>query len=114
MRLHRRLTIWRYEMFEWMEFLTILVFVFALVMLLAGAFTAYFGSGKSRKIGLALLAVGLAVGLLWAYLVGWSDIELFRNVQAWDVVYGAMVNLIAALIGAAVAVGIFLVAVMKS
>jgi hypothetical protein len=101
-------------MFEWMEFLTILVFVFAFVMLLAGAFTAYFGNGKSRKIGLALLATGLAVGILWAYLVGWSDIELFSNVQAWNVVYGAMVNLIAALLGAAVAIGIFLVAVMKS
>ena len=99
---------------EWMEFLTILVFVFAFVILLAGAFTAYFGSGKSRKIGLALLAVGLAVGLLWAYLVGWSGIEIFDKLSAWDVMVSAILNLVAAAIGAAVAVGVFLVAVMKS
>lgn len=97
-----------------MSFLTVVVFVFALVMLLAGVFTAYFGSGKSRVVGIALLAVGLIVGLAWAYLVGYSDIAPFADVAAWDAVYEAAVNIIAAAIGALVAVGIFLVAVMKS
>jgi hypothetical protein len=99
---------------EWMDFLTILVFAFALVMLVAGVFTAYFGSGKSRKVGLALLGIGLLVGVIWAYLVGYSDIEPFCDVHAWDVVRDAIINIVAALIGALVAVGIFLVAVMKS
>jgi len=99
---------------EWMNFLTILVFAFAIVMLVAGLFTAYFGSGKSRKVGIALLLVGLVVGVLWAYLVGFSDVSLFSNVAAWDVMYGAIVNIVAALVGALVAVGIFLAAVMKS
>ena len=99
---------------DWMSFLTIVVFVFALAMVVAGVFTAYFGSGKSRTVGLVLLLVGLVVGIVWAYLVGWSDIALFSDVAAWDVVYAAALNLIAALIGAAAAVGIFLVAVMKS
>ena len=99
---------------DWMSFLTVVVFVFALVMLLAGVFTAYFGSGKSRVVGVALLAVGLIVGLVWAYLVGYSDIARFADVAAWDAVYEAAVNIIAAAIGALVAVGIFLVAVMKS
>jgi len=100
--------------FDLMSFLTIVVFVFAIVMVIAGAFTAYFGSGKSRTVGLVLLIVGLAVTFIWAYLVGWSDIELFADVQAWDVMRDAIINIIAALIGALVAVGIFLVAVMKS
>jgi len=100
--------------FDLMSFLTIVVFVFAIVMIIAGAFTAYFGSGKSRTVGLVLLIIGLAIGLIWAYLVGWSDIELFAEVQAWDVMRDAIINIIAALIGALVAVGIFLVAVMKS
>jgi len=99
---------------EWMEFLTILVFAFAIVMLVAGLFTAYFGSGKSRKVGLALMTVGLVVGVLWAYLVGFSDVTLFSDVAAWDVMYGAIVNIVAAIVGALVAVGIFLAAVMKS
>ena len=99
---------------DWMSFLTIVVLVFALAMVVAGVFTAYFGSGKSRTVGLVLLLVGLVVGIVWVYLVGWSNIALFSDIAAWDVVYAAALNLIAALIGAAAAVGIFLVAVMKS
>jgi hypothetical protein len=100
--------------FDWMAFLTIVVLVFGLVMILAGAFTAYFGSGKSRKVGAALLAIGLIIGVIWVYLVGYSDISPFTEVSAWDVVRGAAIDIIAALIGALAAVGIFLVAVMKS
>jgi len=107
------MTIWRHKM-EWMEFLTILVFAFAAVMLVAGIFTAYFGSGKSRRVGLALFVIGLVIGIVWAYLVGFSDISLFEKVAAWDVMYNAIVNIVAAVIGAAAAVGIFLAAVMKS
>ncbi len=97
-----------------MSFLTIIIFVFALVLLVAGLFTAGFGSGKSRTVGIVLLVAGLAVGIIWAYLVGYSNIEVFADVAAWDVVYDALVNIIAALVGALAAVGIFLVAVMKS
>ena len=100
--------------FDLMSFLTIVAFVFALVMVIAGVFTAYFGSGKSRTVGLVLLVAGLAIGSLWAYLIGFSDIRLFADVPGWDVVYDALVNIVAALIGALAAIGIFLVAVMKS
>ena len=96
---------------ELMDFLSIVVLVFALFMLLAGVFTAYFGSGKSRTVGVILLVVGLLVGIIWAYASGWSDMIA---VDLWDVVWNAFVNIIAALIGALVAVGIFLVAIMKT
>ena len=99
---------------NWMDFLTIVVFVFAIVMFVAGLFTAYFGSGKSRKVGVGLLAIGLGIGLIWTWLVGFSDVSLFTEVPAWDVMMSAIFNIVAALIGALVAVGIFLVAVMKS
>ena len=99
---------------NWMDFLTIVVFVFAIVMFVAGLFTAYFGSGKSRKVGVGLLAIGLGIGLIWTWLVGFSDVSLFAEVPAWDVMMSAIFNIVAALIGALVAVGIFLVAVMKS
>jgi hypothetical protein len=99
---------------DWMSFLTIVVFVFAVAMIVAGVFTAYFGSGKSRTVGLALLFVGLAIGLVWGYLVVWSDVSPFTEVATWDVVYESLLTLLAAVIGAAAAVGIFLVAVMKS
>jgi hypothetical protein len=97
-----------------LDFLTIIILVFALVMLLAGIFTAYFGSGKSRTVGVVLLVVGLAVGIIWAYLTGWSTVKPFCDVALWDVFYDAFINILATLIGALIAVGIFLVAVMKS
>jgi len=100
--------------FAWMDFLTILVFAFALVMLVAGVFTAYFGSGKSRKVGVALMVIGLLVGIIWAWLIGFSDISPFHEVCGWEVVRGAIITIVAAVVGALAAVGIFLVAVMKS
>ena len=63
---------------EFMAFLTVVILAFALVMVLAGIFTAYFGTGKSRTIGFILLAVGLVVGVLWVYLAGLSDIEALK------------------------------------
>ncbi|MBN1109568.1 MAG: hypothetical protein JXA45_02285 [Methanomassiliicoccales archaeon] len=96
---------------ELMDFLTVLLLTFSLIMLLAGVFTAYFGSGKSRMIGVVLLVVGLIVGLVWVYL-GYVDevIEVDLSQVIWD----AFVNILAALIGALVAVGVFLLAIMKS
>jgi len=100
--------------FEIWNFLTLIVLVFALVMVVAGIFSAYFGAGKNRAYGGVILAVGLIVGLLWIYLVVFSDIEPFCNVPAWDIVYSAIIDLLAVLIGALIAVGIFLVVVLKS
>ncbi|MDR2699185.1 MAG: hypothetical protein LBB30_05890 [Candidatus Methanoplasma sp.] len=102
------------EGFDIWDFLTVIIFVFALVMMITGIFSAYFGAGKNRTYGGVLLAVGLIIGAVWAYLVGFSDIEPFCSVYAWDVVYDALINLIAVLIGALIAIGIFLVVVLKS
>lgn len=93
------------------EFITIVILVFALFMVLAGAFTAYFGSGRSRAIGAALLIIGLVVGIIWVFLAGFTDII---EVTLADVIWNAFLNLLAAIIGALIAVGIFLVAIMKS
>jgi hypothetical protein len=98
------------------QFLTILLLVFGLFLILAGIFTAYFGSGKSRTIGVVLLVVGLVVGVLTAYLYhtgslaggsGYSD-------QLGALLIESFLVIVAAVIGALVAVGIFLVAIMKS
>jgi len=93
------------------DFLTVLLLTFALFMVLAGAFTAYFGSGKSRTIGIVLLVVGLIVGIVWVYLTGFTDM-----IDVWlgDVVWAAFLNIIAAVIGALIAIGVFLLAIMKS
>ena len=94
-----------------MEFLTVLLLTFGLFMILAGAFTAYFGSGKSRMIGVVLLVVGLVVAVLWIYLSGFSDTI---KVDLGSVIWTAFLNIIAAVIGALIAIGVFLLAIMKS
>jgi hypothetical protein len=96
------------------QFLTIFLLVFALFMILAGVFTAYFGSGKSRTVGVGLLVAGIVVGLLsaYAYHMGWlggSD-----KGELGSLIWEAFLVIVAAVIGALVAVGIFLVAIMKS
>jgi hypothetical protein len=90
-------------------FVTILLLTFGLFMILAGAFTAYFGSGKSRTIGVVLLVVGIVVGLLTGlfYHDAWSG-------QLHQLIWGTFLVLLAAVVGALVAVAIFLVAIMKS
>ena len=91
----------------WLQFVIILLLVLGLFLILAGLFTAYFGSGKSRTIGVVLLVVGLVVGILSAY---WYHINNPLSVLVWE----AFLVIIAAVIGALIAVGIFLVAIMKS
>ncbi len=96
----------------WAAFLTVLVLVFALFMLLAGIFTAYFGSGKSRMIGVALLLIGLLVGIIWVVL-GMHSVKVIQ-VDLSGTIWDAFVYIIAAIIGALAAIGVFLLAIMKS
>jgi hypothetical protein len=96
------------------QFLAILLLVFGLFLILAGVFTAYFGSGKSRSIGVALLVVGLVVGILTAYLYHTGTLAGGASGQLGSLIWEAFLVIVAAVIGALVAIGIFLVAIMKS
>jgi hypothetical protein len=98
---------------KWNIFLVVLLLVFGLFLILAGIFTAYFGSGKSRTIGVALLVVGLVVGLLVGYLYAVGDFGPKDGTLA-DLLIQSLLVIVAAVIGALVAIGIFLIAIMKS
>ncbi|MBI0584411.1 MAG: hypothetical protein ISF22_09330 [Methanomassiliicoccus sp.] len=98
-----------------MEFLTILLMTLGLFLVLAGVFTAYFGSGKSRTIGVVLLVVGLLIGIIWVGLrlmdptsTGIIDVSITQTIWV------AFLYILAALIGALIAIGVFLLAIMKS
>ncbi len=93
-------------------FMTILLLTFAVFLVITGAFTAYFGSGKSRKIGGGLLVGGLLVGLVWG--IGTGPFSFIASVGLASVIIETLVVLIAAIIGAAAAIGLFLLAIMKS
>ena len=96
-----------------MVFLTILLLTFAVFLVITGAFTAYFGSGKSRKIGGGLLVGGLAVGIVWGLGVGPLDF-IPNDINLLRLIIDTLIVLIAAIIGAVAAIGLFLLAIMKS
>jgi hypothetical protein len=96
--------------FDPLTFLTILLLTFSLFLIITGAFTAYFGSGKSRKIGGGLLVGGLVVGLIWGWYAGPSN----SSVTLGTVIIESIGVILAAVIGAAAAIGLFLLAIMKS
>lgn len=98
------------DVFTLMNFVTVLLLTFALFLVITGAFTAYFGSGKSRKIGAGLLVGGLVVGIVWGYYAG----PMVSDVSLSTIVIQSIGVIVAAVIGAALAIGLFLLAIMKS
>jgi hypothetical protein len=93
----------------WLEYLTIFLLTMGLIMLLAGIFTAYFGTGRSRVIGAVLLVLGLLIGIVGALYYYRTNpghlIELIKD---------ALLMLLSAIGGAVVAVVVFLAAIMKA
>ena len=95
-------------------FLSMLMLVFAVASIIAGVFTAYFGSGKSRAVGAILIVIGLVVGVLFLWFAG---ILAFMGAAPFSFagyVVNGVVAVIGARIGALIALGIFLLAIMKA
>ncbi len=99
--------------FEPWTFVTILLLTFSLFLVITGAFTAYFGSGKSRKIGGGLLSGGLVLGFVWGWLSGLANFIPLPT-GLFEVILQSILVLVAAAIGAILAIGLFLLAIMKS
>jgi hypothetical protein len=97
-------------------FLSMMTLVFAIASVIAGIFTAYFGSGKSRAVGAILIIIGLIVGVifLWgANLVGFMGTPMDLLNFSGTIVNG-IIAVIGAVVGALIALGIFLLAIMKA
>jgi hypothetical protein len=98
-------------------FLSMLLLVFAVASVIAGIFTAYFGSGKSRIVGVILIIIGLIVGLLFLWGAGLLTSMIGAPPQIMHfvgTVTNGIVAVIGAIIGALIALGIFLLAIMKA
>ncbi len=95
-----------------MGFVTILLLALAIGLFVSGIFTAYFGRGKSRKVGIGLLLGGIVIGLLIgiAFKQDWYMADQALLALVWEGVkyVGAFI------VGVAIALGIFLGAIMKS
>jgi hypothetical protein len=96
-------------------FVSILVLAFGIFSIIAGAFTAYFGTGRSRSIGAALILLGLFGLVILMWFTGMFGSSVSHPVT-WEMsmVVAGFVAVIGAIVGALVALGIFLVAIMKS
>ncbi|MCA1813947.1 MAG: hypothetical protein LC624_08345 [Halobacteriales archaeon] len=95
---------------------SILLLSFGLFTLLSGMFTAYFGAGKSRKIGLGLTIIGFLAIIIFAGFT-WGGVAALGTLGVqWDsrIVIEGIVAVIAASVGAFLALGLFLVSIMKA
>lgn len=92
----------------------ILLLSFGLTIFLTGLFTSYFGAGKSRKIGLGLVIVGLLTLFAWTTIT--FGITIFTNVDAWNATQmGVGVSALAGgAVGSMVGLALFLIAVMRA
>lgn len=101
----------------WLDFLlSMLMLVFAIASIVAGIFTAYFGSGKSRAVGAILIVIGLIVFVLFLWFAGYLGFMGIAPIS-WagkDVILNGIMAVIGAVIGALIALGIFLLAIMKA
>jgi len=94
--------------------LSMLMLVFAVASIIAGVFTAYFGSGKSRAVGAILIVIGLVVGVLFLWFAGVLSFMGTAPFLFGEVVFNGVLAVIGAIIGALIALGIFLLAIMKA
>lgn len=94
-------------------FVSTLLLSFAVTMLLAGLFGAYFGKGRSRSLGFAFALVAiLLIGLFCA--LTWNLVSGIHPVFDPATVGKSMAAVVAAIFGAVVAGGFFVGAVMRS
>jgi hypothetical protein len=97
-------------------FLSMMTLVFAIASIIAGIFTAYFGSGKSRAVGAILVIIGLLVGIIFLWgtnLLSFMGTPIDILNFSGTVVNG-IIAVIGAVVGALIALGIFLLAIMKA
>lgn len=96
-------------------FASMATFMFAVVTLLSGIFTAYFGQGRSRGIGAALIVVGLLVGAVFAWFANLVPVNAVPPVT-WSstATVDGIVAVIGAVAGGVVGVGVFLASIMNA
>jgi len=86
---------------------TVLVLSFAILLLVAGIFTLYFGSGKSKVAGAGMSLIGIIVGVGMGYYFHLATNNLLSLILL------SLQIVLAIVIGLLIAFGIFLAIIMK-
>lgn len=91
------------------------VLAFGVTTFLSGAFTTYFGKGRSRGIGVGLVVVGVVVVALFAWFANLVPVTAVPPV-VWSstMAADAILAVVGALIGGAIAVVLFLASIMNA
>lgn len=101
-----------YGTWDWFQFIAVILALIAISLVILGIMTAYFGSGKSRAVGVILLVVGIVVGLLTVF-IGRSFLHLNGGIFS-DLIVPTFFFIAASIIGIAIGLLIFLGAIMKT
>jgi hypothetical protein len=87
---------------------------FSLGNIITGIFTAYFGTGKSRSIGAVLIIIGLIFGGLFLWCAWLIPFLGTPPISLCGCITEGILAVIGALIGLLIALGLFLIAIMKT
>lgn len=100
-----------FSSWNWTVFLFVVLALLALSLFVLGVLTAYFGSGKSRAVGVVLLVLGVAIGAIVVLVTHYNmpSVHLLYNV-----ILGTIFYVVAAIVGAVLGLLIFLGAIMKT
>ena len=74
----------------------------------------YFGSGKSRAVGGVLVIIGLLVGAVFLWCAWLLPFLGDPPIGLWGCIPEGIAAVIGALVGAGIALGVFLLAIMKA
>ncbi len=88
----------------------VILFIFSLSFLILGAFTAYFGSGKSRIAGIGMLLVGLIIGVFYTWYIHVNKPGYFTNY----ILLPGLLYIGGTIIGLIIALGLFILIIMKT
>ncbi|MCL5873956.1 MAG: hypothetical protein M1161_01260 [Candidatus Thermoplasmatota archaeon] len=89
-------------------FVAMLLLMLGLSLLVLGIFAAYFGSGKVRTFGIVLGVVGVVVWLITIFA------RTALNISLTSVIYNGVLYLVSAIVGAIIALLIFLAVLLKT
>ncbi len=101
-----------YGTWDWYQFVAVILALIAISLVILGIMTAYFGSGKSRVVGVVLFVVGLVVGLITIF-TGRTFLHLSGGIFN-DLIVPTFFFIAASIIGVAIGLLIFLGAIMKT
>ncbi len=106
------MSVYLWSPWNWEVFALVVLSLMAISLVVLGALTTYFGSGKSRMVGALLLVIGVVVGILTVLL----SLDVFHpdGGLIYTVILPTIYYALAGVIGVVIGLLVFLAAIMKT